>query len=228
MSTSKMINGVPVQEHYKNAFHQFDSAKMGIWLFMVTEILMFGGLFVGYILMHMKYPEMFAEGARFLDWRLGFVNTLVLIFSSFTMALGIYFCQVNQVKKAVMSLAITILCGAIFMVIKYFEYTHKFHMGIFPGTMLNLDVLNEHLLKLGEPTIKSSNLGLYFGFYFCMSGLHGIHVLLGMGLITWTLIRAMRGDFNANYYTAVEGVGIFWHIVDLIWIFLFPLLYLVG
>lgn len=223
-----MINGVPVQEHYKNAFHQFDSAKMGIWLFMVTEILMFGGLFVGYILMHMKYPEMFAEGARFLDWRLGFVNTLVLIFSSFTMALGIYFCQVNQVKKAVMSLAITILCGAIFMVIKYFEYTHKFHMGIFPGTMLNLDVLNEHLLKLGEPTIKSSNLGLYFGFYFCMSGLHGIHVLLGMGLITWTLIRAMRGDFNANYYTAVEGVGIFWHIVDLIWIFLFPLLYLVG
>ena len=96
MSTSKMINGVPVQEHFKDAFHQFDSAKMGIWLFMVTEILMFGGLFVGYAIFHMKYPEMFAEGARFLDWKLGFVNTLVLIFSSFTMALGIYYNQINQ------------------------------------------------------------------------------------------------------------------------------------
>jgi cytochrome c oxidase subunit III len=228
MSTSKMINGVPVQEHFKSAFHQFDTAKMGIWLFMVTEILMFGGLFIGYALFHMKYPEMFAEGARFLDWRLGFINTLVLIFSSLTMALGIYFCQVNQIKKAVMSLAITILCGAIFMVIKYFEYTHKFHMGIFPGNMLNLETVNEHLSSLGEPIVKSSNLGLYFGFYFCMSGLHGIHVLVGMSLITWCMVRAIRGDFNANYYTAVEGVGIFWHIIDLIWIFLFPLLYLVG
>jgi cytochrome c oxidase subunit III len=223
-----MINGVPVQEHYKDANHQFVSAKEGIWLFMVTEILMFGGLFVGYIIYHMKYPEMFAEGARFLDWRLGFVNTLVLIFSSFTMALGIYYCQINQIKKAVTALGVTVLCGAIFMVIKYFEYTHKFHMGIFPGNLLNLTQLNEHLTALGEKTITSSNLGLYFGFYFCMSGLHGIHVLLGMGLITWVLIRAARGDFNPNYYTAVEGVGIFWHIVDLIWIFLFPLLYLVG
>jgi len=228
MSTSKMINGVPVQEHFKNAAHQFDTAKMGIWLFMVTEILMFGAIFIGYAMYHMKYPEMFAEGARFLDWKLGFINTLVLIFSSLTMALGIYFCQVNQIKKAVLSLAITILCGAIFMVIKYFEYTHKFHLGIFPGNMLNIEMLNQHLASVGEPLIKSTNLGLYFGFYFCMSGLHGIHVILGMGLITWCLIRAMRGDFNANYYTAVEGVGIFWHIIDLIWIFLFPLLYLVG
>lgn len=228
MSTSRIIDGVPVQEHYKDVEHQFVSAKEGIWLFMVTEILMFGGLFVGYAIYHMKYPEMFAEGARFLDWRLGFVNTLVLIFSSFTMALGIYFCQMNQMKKAVWALAVTVLCGAIFMVIKYFEYTHKFHMGIFPGNMLNLPFLNEHLASIGEKPVVSSNLGLYFGFYFCMSGLHGIHVLLGMGLITWCLFRCARGDFKPNYYTAVEGVGIFWHIVDLIWIFLFPLLYLVG
>lgn len=228
MSTSKMINGVPVQEHYKDAFHQFDAAKQGIWLFMVTEILMFGGLFVGYALFHMKYPEMFSEGASFLDWKLGFVNTLVLIFSSLTMALGIYYCQLNQIKKAVIALAVTILCGAIFMAIKYFEYTHKFHLGIFPGKFLDLAVLNANLQHEGLPLVKSTNLGLYFGFYFCMSGLHGIHVLLGMGMITWCLVRAMRGDFNPNYYTAVEGVGIFWHIVDLVWIFLFPLLYLVG
>ncbi len=223
-----MINGVPVQEHYRDAEHQTSSAKQGIWLFMTTEILMFGGLFIGYALYHMKYPEMFAEGARFLDWRLGFINTLVLIFSSLTMALGIYYCQINQTKKAVVALAVTILCGAIFMVIKYFEYTHKFHMGIYPGRMLDLEQLNHHLTSLGEKTVTSTNLGMYFGFYFCMSGLHGIHVLLGMAMIGWTLFRTMRGDFNSNYYVAVEGVGIFWHIIDLIWIFLFPLLYLVG
>ena len=228
MSTSRVIDGVNVQSHYRDVDHQFSTAKQGIWLFMVTEILMFGGLFVGYALFHMKYPEMFSEGAKFLDWRLGFINTLVLIFSSLTMALGIYYCQLNQTKKAAISLIITVLCGAIFMTIKYFEYTHKFHMGIFPGNMLDLEKLNHHLQEAGEPLIKSKNLGMYFGFYFCMSGLHGLHVLIGMGLICWLTKRTLRGDFKSNYYTPVEGVGIFWHIIDLIWIFLFPLLYLVG
>lgn len=185
---------------------------------MVTEILMFGGLFVGYSIFHNIYPEMFAEGAKSLDWKMGFTNTLVLIFSSLTMALGIFFLQKNQPKKAAMSLAVTILCGAIFMVIKYFEYTHKFHLGLFPGRFLDVQAVGA----------QHANLGMYFGFYYCMTGLHGIHVFLGMGLISWVLFRTLRGDFNSNYYTAVEGVGIFWHIVDLIWIFLFPLLYLVG
>jgi len=204
--------------HFRSAEHEYLTSKEGIWLFMVTEILMFGGLFVGYSIFHNIYPEMFAEGAKSLDWKMGFINTLVLIFSSLTMALGIFFLQKNQPKKAAMSLAITILCGAIFMVIKYLEYTHKFHLGLFPGRYLDV-------AKVGA---EHANLGMYFGFYYCMTGLHGIHVLLGMCLISWCLFRTIRGDFNPNYYTAVEGVGIFWHIVDLIWIFLFPLLYLVG
>ncbi len=207
-----------VAHHFRDSEHQFESAKQGIWLFMATEILMFGGLFVAYIIFHSLYPDMFAEGASHLNWRMGFLNTLVLIFSSLTMALGIHFIQVGQQKKAVISLATTILCGAIFMVVKYFEYTHKFHMGIFPGKMLNLEMV--------QPA--HSNLGMYFGLYYCMTGLHGIHVLLGMGLITWVMIKTVRGDFSPEYFTPVEGVGIFWHIVDLIWIFLFPLLYLVG
>lgn len=204
--------------HYRDAEHQYSSNKEGIWLFMTTEILMFGGLFVGYTIFHALYPEMFAEGAKFLDWRLGFINTLVLIFSSFTMALGIFYCQTNQRNKATWALAITILCGAIFMVIKYFEYTHKFHLGIFPGQKLNLEMVKP----------AHANLGLYFGFYYCMSGLHGLHVLIGMGLITWVMIKNIKGEFSSKYFTPVEGVGIFWHIIDLIWIFLFPLLYLVG
>ncbi len=218
MSTSRTINGVEVASHYRDAKHQYESNKEGLWLFMVTEILMFGGLFVGYVIFHSIYPEMFAEGAKYLDWKLGFVNTLVLIFSSLTMALGIYYIQVKQNSKATIALAITIACGAIFMAIKYYEYTHKFHLGLYPGRYLNM--------VEGAPA--HANLGMYFGFYFCMSGLHGIHVLIGMGLIAWVLIKNVRGDFNEKYFTPVEGVGIFWHIVDLIWIFLFPLLYLVG
>ncbi|HRO65977.1 MAG TPA: cytochrome c oxidase subunit 3 family protein [Pseudobdellovibrionaceae bacterium] len=204
--------------HFKNADHEFVTSKQGVWLFMVTEILMFGGLFVAFFIYHNMYPDMFAEGAKQLDWRMGFTNTLVLIFSSFTMALGIHFIQKGQNRKATWCLVTTLLCAAIFMVIKYFEYVHKFHLGFFPGKYLDVaHVGAEH-----------ANLGLYFGFYYCMTGMHGIHVLIGMALIVWVLIRNMRGDFHPHYYTPVEGVGIFWHIVDLIWIFLFPLLYLVG
>lgn len=204
--------------HFRNADHEFVTSKEGIWLFMVTEILMFGGLFVGFFIFHHIYPEMFAEGAKQLDWRMGFTNTLVLIFSSFTMALAIHLIQKGKSKQAVMSLIVTLLCAAIFMVIKYFEYTHKFHLGYFPGRYLDV-------AKVGA---EHANLGMYFGFYYCMTGLHGIHVLIGMSLIVWVMIRTMRGEFHPHYYTPVEGVGIFWHIVDLIWIFLFPLLYLVG
>lgn len=204
--------------HFESADHEFVTSKEGIWLFMVTEILMFGGLFVAYFIYHNIYPDMFAEGAKSLDWRMGFGNTLVLIFSSLTMALGIHYIQKGQNQKAVFNLALTILCGAIFMVVKYFEYTHKFHLGLFPGKFLDI-------AKVGA---EHANLGMYYGFYYCMTGLHGLHVLIGMGCITWVLIRTIRGDFNPHYYTAVEGVGIFWHIVDLVWIFLFPLLYLVG
>ena len=218
MSTNRLVNGVEVASHYRDEVHQYDSNKEGLWLFMVTEILMFGGLFVGYIIFHSIYPEMFAEGAESLDWKMGFINTLVLIFSSLTMALGIYYNQINQPKKATWALALTLVCGATFMVIKYLEYTHKFHLGLYPG----------RFLQMTEGAPVHANLGMYFGFYYCMTGLHGLHVLIGMGLITWVMIKNIKGDFSPKYYTPIEGVGIFWHIVDLIWIFLFPLLYLVG
>ena len=202
--------------HFRDAMHEFLSSKEGIWLFMVTEILMFGGLFVGYFIFHQLYPETFAEGASHLDWRMGAINTVVLIISSWTMALGIHYIQIGQNKKATWVLFTTIVCGGIFMVIKFFEYSHKIHDGLLPGHLFHFkEALTDHL-------------PMYFGFYFCMTGLHGTHVLIGMSLIGWVLYRNIRGDFDPHYYTAVEGVGIFWHIVDLIWIFLFPLLYLVG
>lgn len=203
--------------HYNNAEHEYQTSKEGVWLFLTSEILMFGGLFVGYIIYSHLYPQVFHEGAKHLDWRLGAFNTIVLLTSSLTMVLGIHYCQHNDRKKAVLNLAATIVCGAIFMVVKYFEYTHKIHEGLLPGNWYH-----------GEVPEGMSNIGLYFSFYFMMTGLHGIHVLAGMCLIFWVLLRTQKGEFNAHYYTPVEGVGLFWHLVDLIWIFLFPLLYLVG
>jgi len=218
MSTDKVAHAGKhhFAHHFRSAEHEYESTKQGIWLFMATEILMFGAIFVAYAIFHSLYPDMFAEGASFLDWKMGFINTCVLLVSSWTMAMAIQSLQSGNGKNAVPYLAITLLCGAGFMVIKYLEYTHKFHLGIYPGKWFTYQGAHH------------SNLALYFSFYFVMSGLHGIHVLLGMGLITWVMIRAMRGEFDEHYYTPVEGVGIFWHIVDLIWIYLFPILYLIG
>ena len=202
--------------HFDSLEQQFDAAKLGIWLFLATEILMFGGLFVGYLIFHGLYPEMFAEGATHLDWKLGAINTVVLLISSFTMAIGIHYAQTNQRDKSFYALGATVICGAIFMVIKYFEYAHKIELGLVPGNLFSF------------ADAEASNLALYFSFYFCMTGLHGSHVLVGMGLIIWVMIRTKRGEFDNKFYTPVEGVGLFWHLVDLIWIYLFPLLYLVG
>jgi cytochrome c oxidase subunit 3 len=212
MSTGKIEHA----HHFESLEHQYQSGKQGVWLFLVTEIMMFGGLFVAYAIFHNLYPELFKAGSQFLDWKMGAVNTLVLIGSSLTMALAIRYVQVNETKKAVTCLLITAACGAIFMVIKYFEYTHKIHEGLLPGKFFAY----EHA--------EVANLGLYFSFYFSMTGLHGLHVLIGMGLILWVAWKAHKGQFSAEYFTPVEGVGLFWHVVDLIWIYLFPLLYLVG
>lgn len=216
--------------HFESAEHEYDTAKQGVWTFLVTEILMFGGLFVGYLIYHHIYPEVFRVGSTFTDWRMGAANTVVLLFSSLTMALGIYYIQNNQPKKAMNYLVVTIVCGAIFMVIKYFEYSHKLHLGLAPGGWFHgnpAELLPIVQQKMPEVTAIPENLALYFSFYYMMTGLHGSHVLIGMGLIGWVWFRMRRGDFSPEYYTAVEGVGLFWHLVDLIWIYLFPLLYLV-
>lgn len=204
--------------HYKDAAHEMETSKFGLWLFLCTEILMFGGLFVGYAIFHSKMPEIFVTGSKFLDWRLGALNTVILLLSSFTVVLSIYYAQTNQKKKVLINLYITLLCAAGFMIVKYIEYTHKIHLGLLPGGMFSYT---------GEGA-EVAGLPLYFSFYFMMTGLHGTHVLAGMGLITWLIVRAHKGHFGPKYYTPIECVGLFWHLVDLIWIYLFPLLYLVG
>jgi len=204
------------QHHFVNSEQQFDTSKLGMWLFLATEILMFGGLFVGFGLMQANYPEAWVAGHHHLDRIMGSINTVFLLCSSFTMVMAVHASSTNQKSKTVLNLLATLAFAGGFMVIKYFEYSHKFHEGILPGRYFSY--------AGGGPPEQA----MFFGFYFAMTGIHGIHVLVGMILITWILIRAQRGDFSSAYYTPVDLVGLYWHLVDLIWIYLFPLLYLVS
>ena len=214
--TTAEVKAHKVAHHFESAGQEESACKLGMWLFLCTEILMFGGLFVGYVIYKRMYPDIFLQGATFLDWKLGALNTVVLLISSLTMALSIYYVQKAKNAKAQLCLWLTLLCGFIFMGVKYIEYSHKLHLGLAPGGLFSY---TEAATLEGLP--------LYFSFYYCMTGLHGLHVLIGMLLIFWMIIRAKKKHFNPSYYTPLECVGLFWHLVDLIWIYLFPLLYLV-
>jgi cytochrome c oxidase subunit 3 len=203
--------------HFANAEDEFEAAKQGMWLFLVTEVLMFGGLFVAYGIFRGLYPEVFHEAHKFLAVKMGAINTVVLITSSLTMALAVSSTQKGQRDRAILYLVVTFLFACCFLVVKYFEYTHKFHDGLLPGGYFT------------NPELKDSpKAPLFFSLYFMMTGLHGIHVLIGMAVIAWVLRRSIKGEFGPYFYTPVELVGFYWHFVDLVWIYLFPLLYLVG
>lgn len=203
-----------LQPHFAESEQQFDASKLGMWLFLATEILLFGGLFVGYGLSQGKYPEAFVQAHHHLDRNLGFLNTVVLLISSFTMVMAVQSAKTSQKNKLRVFLVLTILCAFIFLGVKYFEYSHKFHEGLLPGKFYS---------HTGDTV---PNQFVFFSFYFMMTGLHGLHILGGIAVMFWILIRANRGDFDAGYYTPVDLVGLYWHLVDLIWIYLFPLLYL--
>lgn len=202
--------------HFVDSEQQFSAAKLGMWIFLGTEILMFGGLFAAYIIYRVWYPELFTMASHELNTLWGGVNTLVLIGSSLTVAMAIKSAQLNQKKNIAINLGITIALACVFMVIKYFEYTHKFHLGIYPGEFYTFE------------GIAHPKANIFFSLYYLMTGLHGIHVTIGIGLMVWLMRRALRGDFDSEYYTPVEITGLYWHLVDIIWIFLFPLFYLID
>ena len=181
-----------------------EAATLGIWTFLATEVLLFGGLFTAYVIFRIQYPRMFYEDHLKLDRVLGAVNTIVLIGSSLTVALGISAIRKGKVGLLRMYLSFTILLAATFMGIKYVEYMEKFSHGLSPGT------------------------DIFFSLYFMLTGLHGIHVLAGMVVLGAVLYLAGKGKYSESYHTPVEISGLYWHFVDLVWIYLFPLLYLVG
>jgi cytochrome c oxidase subunit 3 len=202
--------------HFYDADTQFDAGRLGIWLFLVTEVLFFGGLFCAFFIFRSWYFDSFVEAHHHLDKVMGAINTVVLISSSLTMALAVRAAQTTNRKLTTGMLLITLACAGTFLVIKYMEYSHKIHDGLLPGVAFHAE------------GFKSAHPSVFFSIYFMMTGVHGLHVVIGMGLIMWILLRNIRGEFSSRYYAPVEGVGLYWHLVDLIWIYLFPLLYLVG
>ncbi|MEM8713023.1 MAG: cytochrome c oxidase subunit 3, partial [Planctomycetota bacterium] len=264
--------------------HQFDSGKLGIWAFLVTEILFFSGLFCAYVIYRAMHPEVFTYAAQALDTNMGAINTGVLIFSSLTAAWAVRNAQLGQKKMLVANLAITIACAFGFMGIKYLEYSHKFHNGLYPGNgfaptegafghggekaqkvalLIDGEAIDaqdagdghegeeghadgdhaddghshdgdghgHEMVPWNDPNIDpetKSQMKVFFGIYYCMTGLHGIHVVIGILLFFWLLSRAMRGHFTPTYYGPIDYGALYWHLVDLIWIYLFPLLYLIN
>jgi cytochrome c oxidase subunit 3 len=205
-----------LQHHFATFEQQFDAAKIGMWLFLATEILLFGGLFVGFALQQAAHPEAFVAAHHHLDKVWGAVNTIVLLVSSFTMVMAVHSAATNKQRQLKMYLLITLACAAMFLGVKYIEYSEKFAHGLLPGKFYHAH---------GDTV---PNQFIFFSFYFMMTGLHGLHILGGMIAITWVYLKSRKGIFNSTYYTPVEMVGLYWHLVDLIWIYLFPLLYLIS
>lgn len=205
-----------VAHHFDSADQEFDSAKTGMWLFLASEIMMFGALFVGALVFRTLHPAGFAEGAAHLDWRLGALNTFFLLTSGLTMGLAVVAAQGGQQAKVRMNLVLSILFAAGFLVVKTIEYSQKFEHGTLPGRYW-------HAHGFTDPFTH-----VFFGLYFVMTGLHATHVLVGMGLMVWALIRSSQVRFSRSYFTPIEMVAIYWALVDLVWVFLFPLLYLIG
>lgn len=246
--------------HFDTPKQQFEAGKFGIWLFLVTEILFFSGLFCAYTIYRTLDPDVFEWGHYFLDTRLGALNTSVLIFSSLTAAWAVRNAQLSQHRALCMNIVLTLLCAATFMGVKYHEYSHKFELGLLPGKHFQpqedvweqpsywkkngplpeglLDdppkkeavAQAEKIVTRGHPYLfkPPPNAHRFFAIYFCMTGLHGIHVLVGMGIWIWMLTKAARKQFGPRYYGPVDYAALYWHLVDLIWIYLFPLLYLID
>lgn len=232
---------------------QKEASTFGMWVFLLTEIMMFGGLFVAYLIYRLKYFDAFAAGSTSISVNWGFANTLVLIGSSFTMAMAVWAAQKGSRKWQINFLILTMILGTVFLLIKAKEYYDKYDECHIPG-----HVIGKGFNALGAPKCEKGDIAkevmeraerhpdpnhpmtpdlarqiatqseIFFSFYFAMTGLHAFHMIIGLALLSWLLFNAWRGQFGPEYYTPVELGGLYWHFVDIVWIYLFPLLYLIS
>jgi len=222
--------------------HQFDdldqqheAGSFGMWVFLVTEIMFFGGLFSAYTIYRSLYLEGFVAGSHILNIKLGAANTAVLIASSFTMAMAVRSAQTGKRQALMAFLALTMLLGLVFLGVKFVEYHDKYVEHLIPCQSAGCSDLGMEFAPEGQalPPIQQqhaplSHVEIYFCFYFFMTGMHALHMIIGIGIMTWLFLKARRGTFTPQYYSPVEVGGLYWHFVDIVWIFLFPLLYLIG
>ncbi len=206
--------------HFESFEQQRESATLGMWVFLVTEIMFFGGLFTAYLVYRVGNAAVFAAASSYLDIGLGAFNTAVLIASSLTMALAVRGAQLGRRKVVVGFLIATMVLGGVFLGVKVVEYGHKFHDHLVPGPEFNLS---------GHYTgPRPERAEMFFSIYFAMTGLHALHMVIGIGVLAVLLIPAWKDRFDADYHNPIECAGLYWHFVDIVWIFLFPLLYLLG
>ena len=205
-----------LRHHFASLDAQKEAASLGMWAFLVTEVLFFGGMFAAYIVYRALFTRAFEGASNLLDLKLGAFNTAVLILSSLTMAMAVWAASQGRKNLIILFLILTIVLGSVFLGVKVIEYKQKFEHHEVPGPHF---VVPEGLPRQAE---------IFFSLYFCMTGLHALHMVIGVGLLTWLILRARRGDFTVAYNSPVELTGLYWHFVDIIWIFLFPLLYLLG
>jgi cytochrome c oxidase subunit 3 len=203
-----------LREQFDSMEQQEDAARLGMWAFLATEVMFFGGLFVGYIVYRHAYPAGFADGLRHTNILYGTINTAILLTSSLTMALGVHAAERGETKPLVRMLLLTILLAVGFLGVKALEYREDFHEHLVPGPGFALR---------GNPPAE-----LFFYFYWAMTGLHALHVLIGIGVLSVIAFLAHRRRFSAQYHNPVEVAGLYWHFVDIVWIYLYPLLYLLG
>jgi len=201
---------------FDDAEQQYQTSTLGMWVFLATEVMFFGGMFAGYVVYRAAYADAWGAGSRHLDIGLGALNTAVLIGSSLTMALAVRAAQTGRRAGQLVFLVLTLALGSVFLGVKGVEYYHKFEESLIPGPGFHW------------PQPESRSVQLFFSFYFAMTGMHALHMVVGVGLLTVLLVMAWRGRFNEAYSTPMEVGGLYWHFVDIVWIYLFPLLYLVD
>ncbi len=215
-----------LQHHFDNMEQQKEASSLGMWIFLITEIMFFGGMFAAYLVYRHLYYDAFLWGSSSLDIKWGAINTVVLIVSSLTMALAVHAAQLGMRKMLMFFLVLTLVLGFVFLGIKSIEYKAKYDEHHIPGHGFNFEPVK--LSDGSEHRVDQSHAQLFFSLYFALTGMHAMHMIIGAGLLSTLLYMAWRGKFNATYYTPVENIGLYWHFVDIVWIFLFPLLYLIN
>jgi cytochrome c oxidase subunit 3 len=207
-----------LRHHFATADQQMDSATLGMWTFLITEVLFFGGMFTAYVIYRSIYSSAFAATSQVMNVPLGGLNTGVLICSSLSMALAVRAAQLGNRKTQIITLILTMFFGLVFLGVKAYEYTEKYLEHLIPGPNFQFPDAPQFV----------HHAQIFFFLYFAMTGMHAVHMIVGVGLLTFLLIQAFRGKWGPTYYTPVEMIGLYWHFVDVVWIFLFPLLYLIG
>ena len=198
---------------------QKDASTLGMWLFLITEVMFFGGMFLVYTVYRNAYPEIFALASSSLNVYIGAANTVVLLCSSFTMVLAVRAAQLGQRNAIILFLILTLLLGGVFLGVKAYEWNEKFQEHHIPGSSFHFE---------GMQPDEQAHAQLFFSLYFAMTGLHALHMVIGVGMLLFLIRQAQKGKYSAAYMTPVDLGGLYWHFVDIIWIFLFPLLYLID